>query len=1341
MALLGLVGMPVLLTEPVHAQTGIPVFGVTQSDLDGDGRPDLTVVDCAFASARDRILIVDRAGNMGIGSDVRTIADFRDDVWIFDVGADGTAQLVLAFAREGEYRWADLYDDRNGDGQVSYRTRPRFVEVTESSHWHIRAIARSDWFLPDGRVNPALVFQIDGYILRYLEWGEAASAPDWARKGATTDGGVDWEIEVVDANGDGIADYQLQRLLALSPPDANIFRSTLYVNQNPRPPDPYEDALFWPLLVGKHNYEAYHYFDRPPVIAVDWDRAQIDRVGILGYPTEQGYHINSWAPWRKGKVNYANFENPMAYYDLAQDADGRPELMVRFEVFAAGDSAFSQEVARLGGLTRPFVQADYSWDQNNDGRWDYEISMAGFHPVTDVVAFPDFAVQTVPYPAIPAWVMGRDWAVATLVVAESGGYWSSEGMGDWDVNRGFRDGQLVEPSGLRDLYLMGLIEEPPLENYADIRRGMRGEYATEWVGRPTLYWSPVDGRLHLFRAQGGVWNVDGRAVVRYADRDRDGYLDQWEYADADGRRRQLNRLPGFLLYAGDGEVIVKRVDVAPFSFSVSPPRNFADWQALQQRLASLPAPASADDLRGMLARPEGPETRLTGAAIQDLQVTRRGFRFILRIGPGAQVTSGGVEGFAPPSSPGAYRVVWEDGRWSVRPLTPAALGLVVLEVEATREGEDATVRALLRNFGLEDARQIPLCVQMEGPRGARQVLTATLSSLPGEEEREILWGWRPSTAGVWNVSVMARCDGEEGGPVLLGATRVSVARQPSLFVYPFLALTPRVRAIVVGLLAGIVLLAGGLIVLWNLERGVWLSRPPTGWYLFFLAGYVLLAAGYIGARFLWNWTSTDDARLTVAAEAVYAEGTFLPSETYPFGYGYPALNAFLSHLTGLSIRTLQVYVQPFLVVLLVPLAFAAYRNLTGRPATAMLAALMLFLQPEFLFESARSSHAKLTWAMALGLLYALAASFRAAESGRPIARWVVLGYLFAFGLTTSSAFFASSYLFAIACSFLGWHLWRRWGRRRVGRWTPLTRLLYVTLSCSALLYVVIYHVYPPAAGQLSILRSVVDQVAMLFLGVEIVTNPYRYVQAAWVSEGVYIALTLFNWIVLFTSFGFWLLRAKRMTERREEPSPHQLFLWLLYGGFGLFLAISVVLDLSGTLSANMQVRVFPHLMVVAIPLAAEAVVGLVHRLSGRPLAARRLLFGGIVVLMMAFSLASLLKVTNEPLLSHNWVFHTDLERRAVEWLGTHRENARVWMGVDERLVALAEADRLWRAHRLQAEWGRPDDRITHFVFSEIMTLRAWRTGTELPDVFLCNRIYDNRFTAIYRTRSGGLYRR
>ncbi len=1333
-------GLLLALALPAaRAQDGIPIFAVRQYDLNGDGRPDMIAVDCAFASPYDRILIFDRAGDMGTGTDVRAVADFRDDVWIFDVGADQTAQLILMFAREGGRQVAYLYDDRDGDGIVSYRARPGYVEVTESP-WHVRAVADPDWFLPDGRINPRLQFQIDGYILHYLEWGEAAPAPEWARREAVTDGMVDWDIEVVDADGDGIADYQLQRLLRPSPKDVHIFRATLYVNRRPRPAAPYPNALFWPLLVPKHNVREYNYFDHHPAVSVDWSPARIDQVGILGYPTEQGYHINSRAPWKKGAVNYANFENPMAYYDLAGDADGRPELMVRLEVFAERDPSFSTEAWFLGGFPWPIIQVDYPWDQNNDGRWDYQLSLAGFHPVTTVVEFPDFAVQTVPYEALPNWVTEREWAVATFVVAETGAYWGSEGMLEWEVNRGFHDGRLVEPSGLRNLYMTGLTDEPPMENYAEIRRGMRGECATDGVGRPVLYWSLVDRRLHLFRAQGGLWNVDGRATVRYADRDGDGYLDQWQYDAGDGTVRQLNLGRGYLLYAGGGEVLLKRVDVSPAALTVSPPRNRAEWEQLRRALEARPAPLPADDVKGMLAQFDGSEVRIEGAAVRDIRVTRRGIRFVLEVRPGGRVTSD-AWGLLPAGlEPGTYVVTGEAGRWTVRPWTPAAPLLVSVEGSSVREGEWGNVVATVQNAGLEDVHPFPLCAVLEGPGGARQVLTATLPLLPGEGQRTVHWDWRPTRAGVWRLAVVADCEGVRGSPMLLGQARLSVARQPSLYFHRLLALPARVRGAVLVLLGSAVALAGGTMALWLRGRAPQREgNYPVRWHLFLLAVYVLLAAGYVGARFLWNWTSTDDARLTVAAERAYAEGTILPSaDAYPFGYAYPILNVFLSHWTGVSIPALQTFVQPFLVVMLVPLAFAAYRQLTGRPSVGLLAATLLFLQPEFLFESVRSSHPKMTWALALGLLYALGASFQAAGEGKSVGRWVFLCYLFAFGLATSSAFFASSYLFAIACAFAGWRLLKARNGRPPARWLPLMRLLYVTASFSILLYVCIYHIYPPARGQLSLLRTILDQVALLLLNVEVTANPYGYIQRAWVSEGVYIALTFFNWIVLALSAGFWLSRARRVWEGRGELSPNQVFTWLLYGGFGLFLTISVVLDLAGALSANLQVRVFPHLMIVAIPLAAEAIEGLAERVARRPAPLRRLLTGVGVLVVAGFSLASLLKVTNEPFLSHNWVFYADQEEMAVNWLGDRGADARVWTGPDERLVALAEVTGTWKAHRLKAYWGKPDpsdpSEYPYLILSETITLRAWRAGESLPEIQPCNRIYDNRFAAIYRLR-------
>ncbi len=77
---------------------------------------------------------------------------------------------------------------------------------------------------------------------------------------------------------------------------------------------------------------------------------------------------------------------------------------------------------------------------------------------------------------------------------------------------------------------------------------------------------------------------------------------------------------------------------------------------------------------------------------------------------------------------------------------------------------------------------------------------------------------------------------------------------------------------------------------------------------------------------------------------------------------------------GNPLETLQLVLQPFLVVLLVPVAYAAYRTLIGSAPVALLASLLLFLSPEFLFEATRSSHAKVTWLLALTTLFVLVAA-------------------------------------------------------------------------------------------------------------------------------------------------------------------------------------------------------------------------------------------------------------------------------------------------------------------------------------------------------------------------------
>ena len=91
-----------------------------------------------------------------------------------------------------------------------------------------------------------------------------------------------------------------------------------------------------------------------------------------------------------------------------------------------------------------------------------------------------------------------------------------------------------------------------------------------------------------------------------------------------------------------------------------------------------------------------------------------------------------------------------------------------------------------------------------------------------------------------------------------------------------------------------------------------------------------LLAGCVGLRFAWHGLDVDAVHLTTLSGNVVAEGTLSPSAGgYPYGYAYPALNTFLAHLTGVPLETLQLVLQPFLVVLLVPVAYATYRTFIG----------------------------------------------------------------------------------------------------------------------------------------------------------------------------------------------------------------------------------------------------------------------------------------------------------------------------------------------------------------------------------------------------------------------------
>lgn len=739
----------------------IQIFSVDQKDLDEDGLPDLTIIACTFATENDRVLVYDQNGDMSKGNIWYEITDFRDDIWIFDVGADGTAQLILVFEVVDEKHTVMIYDDISGDGQVNYQIVGDRVIIEESDFWHIKVETKIAWDVQKGVAFTKLIFLIDGYA--GLGRGVGRIIDD---QNQGIDGIVDWHLEYGDKDGDGIIDYQIQRATSpflLEYDYAGLHKTVIFSKISDSKPVPYENIIFWPLLTSKHYYEEYRYFDHPPAIAIDWETGTIDLIGNLGFPIENGYHIYSRLPLEKGTINPVNFENPMAYYDMAADQDGWAELQVRFDVAVPYDPYFPY----TGGVKTPNVEVNVSWDQDNDNRWDYKMNLAANDPIEEIVTFPDFAVKSVPYEEIVPWVLDHTWDIAMLV-QDYQPRRDSEGMfgKGWMVHRGYADEARIEPSWVKREYMMGFSSQPPTEYYQDIQEGMRGEYSFQYFDTPRIYLSTIDRQLHLHAAEKGVWNLGDRRYLRYVNLDEDAYLDQWREERNGSMFQQLNYYQGMLVFCGNGRVRIKPVDIEPSLLETQPPGSHETWSALWAELDRYQPTFAPDDLEAMLAQFEGPELSIAGASLRDFRLAGEGFRFILKLESNFSIDGPDLIGLYE-LAPGEYVVAYDGAGFTVRSLTPAAANLADLHLEAETGdpphlGQWASLRGELRNEGLADLHDLEICAHFSGPLGETEVLTTTVNLLGGETSQALDLPWALPSEGTWQIKVGSDCQDDEG---------------------------------------------------------------------------------------------------------------------------------------------------------------------------------------------------------------------------------------------------------------------------------------------------------------------------------------------------------------------------------------------------------------------------------------------------------------------------------------------------------------------------------------------------------------------------------------------------
>jgi hypothetical protein len=284
-----------------------------------------------------------------------------------------------------------------------------------------------------------------------------------------------------------------------------------------------------------------------------------------------------------------------------------------------------------------------------------------------------------------------------------------------------------------------------------------------------------------------------------------------------------------------------------------------------------------------------------------------------------------------------------------------------------------------------------------------------------------------------------------------------------------------------------------------------------------------------------------------------------------------------------------------------------------------------------------------------------------------------------------------------------------------------------------------FYAYPPALQQLRVLKTVGDQMAALFLPVEgTAINPYAVVSAGWVSLPVYFMVSLANWILLVLSAVIWLSQSYKWWVKRQGPQEQvELLLWAFYGAFAFIGAVSVIVDVSGALGANLQHRMFPSFAAIAAPLVARWVINWKPQQRWKT----RLGYAALAAGMGLLAILSIFKATNEPLLSNKWMFYLPTEMQAIHWAEGGLAGRELWTEFDERLSAAFLIQNGGEKGGVIIKQYEALPSTRDFLISDVTRSRSLRLSQPLPITSDSLVTYDNGQSQVFHLRPITSYQR
>lgn len=513
------------------------------------------------------------------------------------------------------------------------------------------------------------------------------------------------------------------------------------------------------------------------------------------------------------------------------------------------------------------------------------------------------------------------------------------------------------------------------------------------------------------------------------------------------------------------------------------------------------------------------------------------------------------------------------------------------------------------------------------------------------------------------------------------------------------------------------------------------SGAGGAWAVATLFAFALIVGAYFTFRFGGRWAEVDSALQADSIRAMVRDATLLsPSGSYyPNGYTFSAVSSFIIAFIDVDVATLVQAIYPLISATLVIIAWPVFRELTGSERAATLGTLLLFVQPEFLFVILRGSHERMLRALLLISVWLLIRSCRNIQNPKTYSVYVFLFYLSVYGVIATNSLFGSSYVWALGMALIGSWIGYYFGPSLASVSTVIRRrMLYIPIFCMLLAFLFNAYIYPPAGHGTSQIPDIFDRLSRLFLTTSPDPaqqtiqeyDPYATVLNQWIDPKVYFVLSAGTYLLMVSSAVIWVRMGLRWLAGSDQaPTLGQWLLWLLYAGFALQGALSIVADRAGALGGNLQYRSFPSFVMVAAPLVAYAIE------KWRPTRIQRSV-GAIFLGLLA--LAAIIKSTNEPVFSNKWTFYLPQELAAFHFANETAGRQVYWSDFDERLRAAYTLNEAWPENEMIGRF-RPPARTV--IVSDVTRLRAARLGQPIPPVGGEQRLYDNGSVQIYRLRS------